>query len=82
MTKREREYHKEKKVWKAFVEMQSEPDGPHYFYEPSLSPSLDWEPQPVFGLQPNRPYSMLQDLSYIADWDSAIKTLVDGAIQQ
>jgi hypothetical protein len=41
MTRRERNYHREKKVWKSFVKMQSEPDGPHYFYEPSLKPLFD-----------------------------------------
>ncbi len=76
MTKREREYHYEKKVWKAFVKLSSEPDGPHFFYDPSLKPSLDWEPQPVFGLQPNRPYIMLHDLNFTTDWDIAVRTLI------
>lgn len=61
MTKREREYHFEKKVWKAFVKLSTEPGGPHYFYDPSLKLSLHWEPKPVFVVNteiclPTEPY--------------------------
>lgn len=48
MTKREREYHSDKKAWKSFIKLSTEPGGPHYFYHPSLKPQLDCEPQDFY----------------------------------